>query len=205
MLQMYKVFINDKAVVFLLNTEDNLQLYSDLELINLEDATPKKLYLLTDTAHVRGVRIVINNDLDRIFEQWCKSFEWVDAAGGFVLNSSGAFLGIKRLGKWDLPKGKAEPGEDIQTTALREVEEECGINGLKIIRFLSDTYHVYPLRHHYALKCTRWYLMSWDGSGRLKPQHEEGIEAVRWFEIHQRDEFLNNTYASIAEVLKIKF
>jgi len=204
MLQMYKVFINDKAVVFLLNTIDNLQLYNDLESINLDDSIPKKLYSLTASEHVRGVRIVVNNDLERIFEQWCKSFKWVDAAGGVVVNSSGAFLGIKRLGKWDLPKGKAEPGEDIETTALREVEEECGINGLKIIRFLTDTFHVYPIHHHFALKRTRWYLMSWNGSGRLIPQQEEGIEAVSWFFGQQKDEFLANTYASIADVLKTK-
>jgi len=205
MLQMYKVFINDKTVVFLLNTEDNLQLYSELELINLDDYSPEMLYSLTASEHVRGFRIVVNKNLDQAFEQWCKSFEWVDAAGGVVLNGQGDFLGIKRLGKWDLPKGKAEKGEGIETTALREVEEECGINGLTIVSFLTRTFHVYPLRNHFALKCSHWYLMNWDGSGELKPQLEEGIESVRWFAPHERADFLNNTYASIAEVLKTKF
>lgn len=34
---------------------------------------------------------------------------------------------MKHTDRWDLPKGHAEAGEDILTTALRETQEETGI------------------------------------------------------------------------------
>ena len=57
----------------------------------------------------------------------------VNAGGGLVINSKGEYLLIRRSGLWDLPKGHQEPGEPIEETALREVEEETGLKG----RFLE--------------------------------------------------------------------
>lgn len=37
------------------------------------------------------------------------------------------FLLMKHRDRWDLPKGHAEPGEQILQAALRETEEETGI------------------------------------------------------------------------------
>ena len=63
----------------------------------------------------------------------------VNAAGGLVTNSRGEFLLIRRSGLWDLPKGHQEPGEDLEKTALREVEEETGLKGLKLGQFIKMT------------------------------------------------------------------
>jgi 8-oxo-dGTP pyrophosphatase MutT (NUDIX family) len=41
----------------------------------------------------------------------------------------GEVLFIFRNGKWDLPKGNRK-GEEIEDTAMREVEEETGVNQL---------------------------------------------------------------------------
>lgn len=38
-----------------------------------------------------------------------------------------SFLLLKHKDRWDLPKGHAEPGENLLETALRETEEETGI------------------------------------------------------------------------------
>lgn len=51
-----------------------------------------------------------------------------------VLDAEGRMLILKRSasdplhpGTWDLPGGRADPGEDCQTTAVRETQEEAGI------------------------------------------------------------------------------
>jgi 8-oxo-dGTP pyrophosphatase MutT (NUDIX family) len=54
----------------------------------------------------------------------------IKAAGGIVQEPSGKILMIKRLGLWDLPKGKAEKGESDAETAVREIMEETLIPDL---------------------------------------------------------------------------
>ena len=56
----------------------------------------------------------------------------VEAAGGLVYNKEDELLMIFRNGKWDLPKGKKEKGEEIESCAKREVQEECGVRNLEI-------------------------------------------------------------------------
>ena len=50
-----------------------------------------------------------------------------------VYNDKGEILFIFRNGKWDLPKGGTEKNETMEETAMREVEEETGVNGLSIV------------------------------------------------------------------------
>ena len=66
----------------------------------------------------------------RAYEAFCREFREVNAAGGLVVRRTEdgpVFLFIRRNGLWDLPKGHQEAGEDIRTTALREVCEETGL------------------------------------------------------------------------------
>lgn len=55
------------------------------------------------------------------------------SAGGVVFRSIGGRLEIQlildRYGKISMAKGKMEPGETVEQTALREIEEETGIIG----------------------------------------------------------------------------
>mgnify|MGYP001172252366 CR=1 FL=1 len=111
-------------------------------------------------------------------------------------------LFIYRLGKWDLPKGKLEKGENIKECAIREVEEECHINELKIIKELPSTYHCYPYKKSWAFKTTFWYKMTSNYKGVLIPQTEEGIEKVEWLNKEELTKVQGNTYLSIKEVLK---
>ena len=59
------------------------------------------------------------------------------AAGGLVTNPHGEILWIFRRGFWDLPKGKLDEGETIQTCVIREVQEETGLEVDNII-YLSS-------------------------------------------------------------------
>lgn len=52
----------------------------------------------------------------------------VEGAGGIVFRPDGAVLLLRhRNGTWVFPKGHLDPGEDALTAALREVEEEAGV------------------------------------------------------------------------------
>ena len=76
--------------------------------------------------------------------------------------------------KWDLPKGKVDKGESIENAAVREVEEETGVTGLVIEKFLRTTYHVFKRNGEYQLKQTHWFLMSTDYDGKLVAEKAEG-------------------------------
>ena len=124
------------------------------------------------------------------------------AAGGVVLNSdAGTILLIKRNGVWDLPKGKLEEGESIPVCAVREVEEETGMTGLKIISSLCETYHEYKEEGKLIGKTTYWYLMNAENLQKqvLSPQTEEGITDLNWREIDRSSELLG--YENLKDVV----
>ena len=54
----------------------------------------------------------------------------VDAAGLLLMTRAEPrkFLLMRHRDRWDLPKGHVEPGEGIREAALRETEEETGID-----------------------------------------------------------------------------
>jgi 8-oxo-dGTP pyrophosphatase MutT (NUDIX family) len=135
------------------------------------------------------------------FHEFVHSLKMIQAAGG-VVSLGGKALFIFRFGRWDLPKGKMELGESPEQTALREVEEECGVGGLKLERSFSDTFHIYPYEGQYVVKQTFWFGMSTCHSGLLKPQIEEGIEKVAWIEPSLWDSIvIPQTYPSLWPLL----
>ena len=126
----------------------------------------------------------------------------IKAGGGLVENEKGEILFMFRRGKWDLPKGKLDPGESLENCALREVTEETGVGGLTLCRFLMITNHRYEERGMPALKETHWWLMKTDSQQPLIPQTEEDITELRWIGAAEIKMVLQNTYPGIIEVLK---
>ena len=133
------------------------------------------------------------------------------------------YLMIFRNGLWDLPKGHREAGEDLETTALREVSEETGLpfERLTINRtqghdgLLCVTDHCYLRGGIWHLKHTYWYAMELkesEGSSEgpnsapaslaLTPQQEEGISQAVWASTNEIAERLKNAYSSIREVFE---
>ena len=119
------------------------------------------------------------------------------AAGGLVKNKKGKVLFIFREGKWDLPKGKLDKGESMEDAAIREVEEETGVKGLKIVRYLQTTYHIFKRSGRYKLKKVIWFEMVTDFDGDLIPQHNEGITKVKWKGPKKTKKALENSYRNI--------
>ena len=119
-----------------------------------------------------------------------------------MFNQKKELLMIFRNGKWDLPKGKLEAGENIEECAIREVQEECGVNNLHILSKLSDTYHTYALNDNKVLKHTSWFRMITNFEEKLSPQINEGITKVEWVKQDEIAERLKNAYANLVELLQ---
>jgi len=163
--------------------------YDDFEEIN---------YVLSMLETYDGIDgVVIHSDhLEDLWSDFRAHFKELDAAGGVVVNDEGGVLFIHRFGKWDLPKGKREPGEAVADCAIREVEEECGISDLRRGAALPDTYHTYAVNGVRHLKRTFWFEMH-TLKQKLTPQSEEGITAARWINPSEIDWNAMPTYPNI--------
>jgi len=130
-----------------------------------------------------------------------EGYELIEAAGGLVQKNN-KYLFIKRNGKWDIPKGKLEKGEGVESAAVREIEEECGLEQPIINSHLINTWHTYELKNKRILKKTYWYLLTAkDDDRELIPQEEEGITEVKYLALNELEEVRKNTFTSIIEVI----
>jgi 8-oxo-dGTP pyrophosphatase MutT (NUDIX family) len=145
--------------------------------------------------------VVFHHDLKELKKMFFKHFDLIEAAGGIVQNDKKELLFIFRLGKWDLPKGKLEKGEDIAACAIREVQEETGITNIKLKHKAGETYHTYNLFGKHILKTTHWYYMTCPAKQILVPQTEEDITGIKWVKTKDIMEPIANTYPSIKDIL----
>ncbi|MDY0781134.1 NUDIX hydrolase [Tenacibaculum sp. IB213877] len=194
---MYKVFVNDKPIILTssLQKEENFPVYI------FKNASINEILYRLKSDDLQGIYLYSTNLLND-WEVFCKNFRVITAAGGLVLNTDKEILFIYRGNKWDLPKGRIEKGESIEETAVREVEEECGITNLVLDRFLLKTYHIFYMDNETRLKETYWYLMKSDYQGELVPQEEEGITEVVFKNEEEIQKAFLNTYANIQMVYK---
>lgn len=199
---MYKVFFNERVIYIGANFKnyrlDNKLFFQVSSLIEADIAWKS----IIDDKSDRDIIIqsqLTGNCID-FLPGW---FTIIDAAGGIVTNKKKQLLCIYRWGKWDLPKGKKEKGEETEETANREVEEECGISGLVNKGFNSTTYHIYehPRKSGcWILKQTYWYNMFYLGDEPLVPQTQEEITDARWFDKSEIDVVIGNTWASLQPI-----
>ena len=110
------------------------------------------------------------------------------SAGGLVCNRNHHILLIFKRGRWDMPKGRLDPNQTCEASALREVHEETGLilTKLHICGKLVSTWHTTRHQNIKYLKKTHWYLMEYDGEDDdTQPQIAEGIIECRWVHISQ--------------------
>jgi 8-oxo-dGTP pyrophosphatase MutT (NUDIX family) len=189
---MYKVFVNDKPL-FLTN-----QIFkeTDFQLFLLESVDFKQLIVKYFQNKIQKAYLY-HPDEKEIMKVLKTKIPVNKAGGGLVYNKNGDVLFIFRNGKWDLPKGGTDKGEEIEDTAMREVEEETGVNGLSISKKLQKTYHIFKRNGVYKLKITHWFEMQSTYDGIPIGQAEEGIEKVEWKNPEQIKEALKNSYENI--------
>ena len=189
---MYKVFVNDKPL-FLTN---HISKETDFQLFLLESIDIEQLILKIFQNKINKAYLY-HPDESLIMKTLKAKIPVCKAGGGLVYNKKGEVLFIFRNGKWDLPKGGIEKGEVIEDTAMREVEEETGVNGLTISHKLQKTYHVFRRNGKYKLKITHWFEMQSDFEGTPQGQLDEGIDKVAWMNPEQIKEALKNSYENI--------
>jgi len=197
-----KIYMNERIVVL---TEKHLEIpeINNCHVAVFENKKTLAKRLKHFEQSEEACLYIIHHNLDELFDFVTGCFTFIEAAGGLVSLPDGRILLIERLGKWDLPKGKAEKGETLQETAIREVVEECGLKKPpKITGELTHTYHTYHRNGKHILKHTAWYSMLYDGDETLHPQSSEDITNAVWMPIARLNIVLQNTYISIKQVLK---
>lgn len=114
------------------------------------------------------------------------------SAGGLVIDETGTKgLLIGRIDAkdpsrerllWSLPKGHIEEGESPEQAAVREVQEETGIEseihkslGVIDFWFMAGGKRIHKTVHHFILK---------EKGGRIAPQVSE-VDDVRWFPLDE--------------------
>lgn len=196
---MYKVFVNNTPII--LSTKKSIP---DYETIHIKEADFVKI--IKDILDKKETKYhLYHKREEKLLEHLYTKLPVVIAGGGKVYNDKKEILFIHRNGKWDLPKGKIERKEDIETTAIREVEEETGVNGLEIIKFLYKTYHVFKRNGIFKLKVTYWFEMKTDYDGELVPQKNEGIMKVKWKNTEKAKKALTDSYANIKQLFSHKY
>jgi 8-oxo-dGTP pyrophosphatase MutT (NUDIX family) len=193
----YRIYINQK-VILLTETEPDLK--ENYQKIEAQTFDLKIIYTWI-VAHKRDFFYVLCKNAKAYLKSIAANITLIEAAGGIVKNENNQYLFIYRNNKWDLPKGKIEKGEKVKEAAVREVEEECGIEVSRLGKSLCKTYHAYISREEVVLKKTYWFKMRCEQQNKLVPQLEEGITDVRWFKKKKIHTIVENTFPSIMDVL----
>jgi 8-oxo-dGTP pyrophosphatase MutT (NUDIX family) len=199
MAQIYRIYINQKALLITETAPKNLKNYQQIESKGFD---LKIIYPLIDKNYKGYNFFVICTDARAFFKKILKTVPVIEAAGGLVKNERKEYLFIYRSDRWDLPKGKIEKGEKVKEAAIREVEEECGIVVKKLGKKIGKTYHAYVSKGEVVIKKSYWFKMKAEGQEKLKPQKEEGITDARWFTKDKMGVITKNTFPSISEVME---
>lgn len=193
---MQHIFVGDKPILLTTEVEQETNFKNFL----LKKAVMYKVIRTLNRKKIDHVRLIGKKEL-KLLKQFLKLLPNVVAGGGKVYNDKGAVLFIYRNGKWDLPKGKTEGNETIEETAIREVSEETGVNGLRITKSLPTTYHIFKRNGRYKIKVTYWFEMKTSFKGKLWPQENEGITKVQWLDKKEIKDAMKNSYANIKQLV----
>ncbi|MGB4775753.1 MAG: NUDIX domain-containing protein [Daejeonella sp.] len=200
MAQIYRIYINETTLLLSGTIETA---FSDYQLLDPESFDFSTFSNCAILGKLTGNFVLLSPNVKRLFKQIKNRMKFIKAAGGLVSNEQNQHLFIFRNGKWDLPKGKLENGENTKNAALREVEEECGIKISKVGRHICKTYHIYQQGRNTILKKTSWYKMQANKQPILKPQLEEGITDARWVRANDFMLVKENTFPLILDIIKV--
>ena len=92
---------------------------------------------------------------------------------------------------WALPKGLIDSGERPEETALREVEEETGVNA-RLVTKLGDVRYVYTWSGERIFKVVSFYLLRYSRGrlGNIPAEHQIEVEEARWLPLEEAPKLL---------------
>lgn len=189
---MYKVFIDDIPII--LSTEKHIG--SQYHSVSIKEANIKEIVKKIKKGELYYVNLYHPKE-HKLLKHLKKQIKPIVAAGGLAYNAKKEILFIRRHNRWDIPKGRAEKGEEIEETAIREVEEETGVSGLKVIKLITTTYHIMKRKGNLRLKETHWFEMHTKFEGLLSPQSSEDITQAVWKNFEDSQKALKDSYENI--------
>lgn len=198
-----KIYFNDKPLFLCDEITEEIKMYMHHDdAVYIDELSTPAINAMIYEMQLEKVHagVFYFKDMEGLKKAFWKKFMIIQAGGGLVLNNDGEMLLMFRRGKWDLPKGKLDPGESMEECAVREVKEETGIQ-VKILKKRLVTYHTYKENGKYLLKESHWYDMLAEGTQELVPQTEEEISDLRWVNKGSLKELLKNAYPSVIDVV----
>lgn len=112
--------------------------------------------------------------------------EW--SSGGVVVRRAQGLIHLLLIrdpyGMWGLPKGHIEDGETTEEAALREVNEETGLNRIQLGPRLGTIDWHFKQKGELVHKYCDYFLMT-SPEGEATPQVTEGITECRWFAVDE--------------------
>ena len=204
---MYKVFFNDREIIISQKPDITLNKSQETR-ANLSKVNDVKDWFLQFVQSDENKVLLLSDSPESFWgKTFVKAFRFITASGGVVVRDNKIMV-IFRNEKWDLPKGKIDRGESAEIAAIREVQEECGISGHKIVKKLPSTYHIYrspykKSKGEWILKETFWFEMAYSGLENGYPQTEENITEIRWLSFDELDLVLENTYENLKQILEL--
>lgn len=145
------------------------------------------------------------------------------AAGVTIFNGHGDVWLGRRAGEttkhvWQMPQGGIDEGEDAETAALREMQEETGISPEHVAilgRIEGELYYDFPehYRTHRRTKNWRgqrqtWFALRFTGSDsdiNIQAQTSPEFSAWRWGELSETPSLIVPFKRKVYEHLAIKF
>jgi len=118
------------------------------------------------------------------------------SAGGVAFRSTSAgvevaLISVGKPARWQLPKGLVDPGESPEVTAVREVQEETGIQA-RLLEKIDTIEYWYVgnkgqqrVRFH---KFVHFYLLSYL-SGDIS-QHDWEVNEAKWVNLQEAQQWL---------------
>jgi len=202
---MFTIYINNKPLT-LANTEDAQQ-FNHSETLMVARYVGKAKYLhhyidLLEKSNKMERVVVYSDNFAKMRKDFDGLFKIEEAAGGLVKNEKGEILMMYRRGSWDMAKGHIEKGESQEEAAIREVQEETGLENIELGAYLTTTFHSYRIKKKKRVqKITYWYDM-YSTDKKLVPQTEEDIEKLEWMPI-EKAKLLTPIYENIMLVLEL--